>query len=60
MRKEAGRQEQTTSGVRAEWRKIVRTKTNVIDLAMQGRKIINFEFDGTYQNLEIVQCQGSI
>ena len=50
MTKEAGRPEQTMSGVRAEWTKILKTKTNVFDLAMQGRKIINFEFDGTYQN----------
>ena len=50
MTKEAGRPEQTTSGVRAEWTKILKTKTNVFDLAMQGRRIINFEFDGTYQN----------
>ena len=50
MTKEAGRPEQTMSGVRAEWTKILLSKTNVFDLAMQGRRIINFEFDGTYQN----------
>ena len=50
MTKEAGRPEQTTSGVRAEWTKILKTKTNMFDLAMQGRIIINFEFDSTYQN----------
>ena len=50
MTKEAGRPEQTTSGGRAKWTKILKTKTNVFDLAMQGRRIINFEFDGTYQN----------
>ena len=50
MTKEAGRPEQTTSGVRAEWTKILKTKTNILDLAMQGRRIINFEFNSTYQN----------
>ena len=34
MTKEAGRPEQTTSGVRDEWTKILKTKTNVFDLAM--------------------------
>ena len=41
MMKEAGRLEQTTSGVRAEWTKLLKTKTNVFDLAVQGRRIIN-------------------
>ena len=50
MMKEAGRPEQTTSGVRAEWTKLLKTKTNVFDLAVQGRRIINFEFNGTCQN----------
>ena len=50
MTKEAVRPEQTMSGVRAKWTKILKTKTNVFGLAMQGKRIINFEFDGTYQN----------
>ena len=50
MTKESTRLEQTTSGIKLETTKTLRTKTNVTDVAMQGRKTITFEHEGMYHN----------
>ena len=49
MTKEAARPEKT-SGVKNESTKILRTKANVFDATMQGRRSFTFEYEGTYRN----------
>ena len=50
MTKESTRLEQTTSRVKSESVRVLRTKVNITDLAMQGRRSFTFEFKGTNQN----------
>ena len=50
MSNEATKPEQTTSGVKTESTKILRTKVNVTDIAMQGRRSFTFEYEGTFHN----------
>ena len=54
---ESTRPEQMTSGVKLETTRILRTKTNVTDVAMQGRQTITFEYEGTYHNLRFYQAK---
>ena len=48
--KEATRHEKTTSGVKNESIVILRTKANVFDATMQGRRSFTFDYEGTYRN----------
>ena len=48
--KEATRPEKTTSGVKNESIIILRTKANVFDATMQGRRSFTFDYEGTYRN----------
>ena len=50
MTKEAARPEKTTSGVKNESTKVLRTKANIFDATMQGRRSFTFEYEGTYRN----------
>ena len=50
MTKEATRPEKTTSGVKNQSMKTLRTKANVFDATMQGRRSFTFEYEGTYRN----------
>ena len=50
MTKEATRPEKTTSGVKNQSMKTLRTKANVFDAMMQGRRSFTFEYEGTYRN----------
>ena len=47
---EATKPKQTTSRVKTESTKILRTKVNVTDIAMQGRRSCTFEYEGTFHN----------
>ena len=47
---ESMRPEQMTSGVKSESVRVLRTKVNITDLAMQGRRRFTFEYEGTTQN----------
>ena len=49
MTKEAARPEKT-SEVKNESTKVLRTKANVFDATMQGRRSFTFEYEGTYRN----------
>ena len=42
--------EQTTPGVKTETVKTLRTKVNITDIAMQGRRSFTFEYEGTFHN----------
>ena len=42
--------EQTTSGVKLESTRTLRTKTNITDVSMQGRRSFTFEYEGTFHN----------
>ena len=48
--KESTRPEKTMSGVKNESKKVLRTKANVFDPTMQGRRSFTFEYEGTYRN----------
>ena len=48
--KESTRPEKATSGVKNESKKVLRTKANVFDPTMQGRRSFTFEYEGTYRN----------
>ena len=48
--KEATRPEKTTSGVKNESIVILRTKANMFDATMQGRRSFTFDYEGTYRN----------
>ena len=50
MTKEAARPEKAMSGVKNESTKVLRTKANVFDATMQGRRSFTFEYEGTYRN----------
>ena len=50
MTKEAARPEKTMSGVKNESTKVLRTKANVFDATVQGRRSFTFEYEGTYRN----------
>ena len=50
MTKEAARPEKTMSGVKNKSTKVLRTKANVFDATMQGRRSFTFEYEGTYRN----------
>ena len=50
MSKEATKPEQTTSGVKLETTRTLRTKTNITDVAMQGRRSFTFEYEASYHN----------
>ena len=50
MMNESTRLEQMTSGVKSESVRVLRTKVNITDLAMQGRRSFTFEYEGTTQN----------
>ena len=50
MTKEAARPDKTMSGVKNESTKVLRTKANVFDATMQGRRSFTFEYEGTYRN----------
>ena len=49
MTKESTRLEQMTSEVRSESVRVLRTKVNITDLTMQGRRSFTFEYEGTTQ-----------
>ena len=48
--KESTQPEKATSGVKNESKKVLRTKANVFDPTMQGRRSFTFEYEGTYRN----------
>ena len=48
--KESTRPEKAMSGVKNESRKVLRTKANMFDPTMQGRRSFTFEYEGTYRN----------
>ena len=48
--KESTRLEKATSGVKNESKKVLRTKANIFDPTMQGRRSFTFEYEGTYKN----------
>ena len=50
MTKEATRPKKTTSGVKNQSMKTLRTKANVFEATMQGRRSFTFEYEGTYRN----------
>ena len=50
MSNQAMKPEQTTSGVKTETVKTLRTKVNITDIAMQGRRSFTFEYEGTFHN----------
>ena len=50
MTKEAARPEKTMSGMKNKSTKVLRTKANVFDATMQGRRSFTFEYEGTYRN----------
>ena len=50
MTKKAARPEKTTSGMKNESTKVLRTKANVFDATMQDRRSFTFEYEGTYRN----------
>ena len=50
MTREATKCEQTTSGVKLESTRTLRTKTNITDVSMQGRRSFTFEYEGTFHN----------
>ena len=50
MTNKSMRPEQTTSGVKSESVRVLRTKVNITDLTMQGRRSFTFEYEGTTQN----------
>ena len=50
MMNESTRLEQMTSGVKSESVRVLRTKVNITDLAMQGRRSFTLEYEGTTQN----------
>ena len=50
MTKEAAHPEKTTSSVKNGSTKVLRTKSNVFDATMQGRRSFTFEYEGTYRN----------
>ena len=50
MMKESTKPERTTSEVKNESTKVLRTKANVFDTTMQGRRSFTFEYEGTYKN----------
>ena len=50
MSKEATKPEQTTSGVKLETTRTLGTKTNITDVAMQGRTSFTFEYEASYHN----------
>ena len=50
MTKEAARPEKAMSGVKNKSTKVLRTKANVFDATMQGRRSFTFEYEGTYRN----------
>ena len=50
MMNESTRPEQTTSGVKSESVRVLRTKVSITYLALQGWKSFTFEYEGTTQN----------
>ena len=50
MMNESTRLEQMTSRVKLESDRVLRTKVNITDLAIQGRRSFTFEYEGTIQN----------
>ena len=48
--KESIQLEKAISGVKNESKKVLRTKANVFDPTMQGRRSFTFEYEGTYRN----------
>ena len=50
MMREATKPEQTTSGAKLESTRTLRTKTNITDVSMQGRRSFTFEYEGTFHN----------
>ena len=50
MMREATKPEQTSSGVKLESTRTLRTKTNIIDVSMQGRRSFTFEYEGAFHN----------
>ena len=50
MSKEATIPEQTTSGVKLETTRTLRTKTDITDVAMQGSQSFTFEYEASFHN----------
>ena len=50
MTNKSMRPEQMTSGVKSESVRVLRTKVNIIDLVMQGRRSFTFEYECTTHN----------
>ena len=48
--KESTRPEKAMSGVKNESKKVLRTKANMFDPTMQGRRSFTFKYEGTYRN----------
>ena len=57
MSNEATKPEQTTSGVKTETVKTLKTKVNITDIAMQGRRSFTFEYEGTFHNLRFYDAK---
>ena len=50
MTREATKPKQTTLGVKLESTRTLRTKTNITDVSVQGRRSFTFEYEGTFHN----------
>ena len=57
MMKESTKPEHTTSGVKNESTKVLRTKANVFNTTMQGRRSFTFEYEGTYKNPQFYKAK---
>ena len=57
MTKESTKPERTTSGVKNESTKVLRTKANVFNTTMQGRRGCTFEYEGTYKNPQFYKAK---
>ena len=60
MTREATKPEQTASGVELESTRTLRTKTNITDVSMQGRRSFSFEYEGTFHNPRLYEVKFSI
>ena len=55
MMREATKPKQITSGVKLESTRALRTKTNITDVSMQGRRSFTFEYEGTFHNQDFMK-----
>ena len=57
MMREATKPKQTTSGVKLESTGTLRTKTNITDVSMQGRRSFTFKYEGTFHNPRLYEAK---